>query len=188
MRSLVVSAASVLLLLLTACGREEPRGTGKVPVPGKPGATKTSAVDRAARRAYDGSPPTIPHDPMGMACLSCHGGEGKSVPGIGFSPPAPHGDLVAGALNRCNQCHVYRRVEGVFVASSFQGLAQDLRKGSRLYDGAPPRIPHSIYMRQNCKACHTGPAAREEIRTSHPDRTNCRQCHLEVVTEALFAR
>jgi cytochrome c-type protein NapB len=41
-------------------------------------------------------------------------------------------------------------------------------------------------MRENCAACHTGPAAREEIRTSHPERTRCRQCHVPVTTREIF--
>ena len=32
-------------------------------------------------------------------------------------------------------------------------------------------------------ACHGGPAAVEEIRTTHPERGNCRQCHVPAVTE-----
>ena len=39
-------------------------------------------------------------------------------------------------------------------------------------------IPHDLQLRGNCLACHAGPAAVEEIRTAHPERTNCRQCHL----------
>jgi cytochrome c-type protein NapB len=41
-------------------------------------------------------------------------------------------------------------------------------------------------MRENCAACHAGPAAREEIRTSHPERTRCRQCHVEVTARSEF--
>jgi cytochrome c-type protein NapB len=43
-------------------------------------------------------------------------------------------------------------------------------------------------MRENCTACHDGPAAREEIRTPHPERVRCRQCHLTVATTATFER
>ena len=39
---------------------------------------------------------------------------------------------------------------------------------------------------ETCAACHTGEAAREEIRTSHPERVRCRQCHLERVTTREF--
>jgi cytochrome c-type protein NapB len=43
----------------------------------------------------------------------------------------------------------------------------------------PPPIPHDLQFRENCLACHGGPAAVAAIRTSHPERVNCRQCHLE---------
>jgi predicted CXXCH cytochrome family protein len=51
-----------------------------------------------------------------------------------------------------------------------------------MYDGAPPTIPHKVFMRENCGACHVGPGAREEILTTHPERTRCRQCHVPVTT------
>ena len=76
----------------------------------------------------------------------------------------------------------------LFVESSFVPLRQDLRFGGRLYDGAPPTIPHKILMRENCAACHTGPGARTEILTSHPERTRCRQCHVPVSTRDFFPR
>ena len=41
-------------------------------------------------------------------------------------------------------------------------------------------------MRENCAACHDGPGAREEIRTSHPERTRCRQCHVPVTDNQPF--
>ena len=64
---------------------------------------------------------------------------------------------------------------------------QDLRHGLRLHDRAPPTIPHKTFMRENCVACHAGPAAREEIRTSHPERRRCRQCHVPVATQETFS-
>jgi cytochrome c-type protein NapB len=44
--------------------------------------------------------------------------------------------------------------------------------------GRPPPIPHDFQLRENCVACHAGPGAVAEIRTAHPDRASCRQCHL----------
>jgi hypothetical protein len=41
-------------------------------------------------------------------------------------------------------------------------------------------------MRENCIACHDGPGAREEVRTNHPERWRCRQCHLPVTTRDGF--
>lgn len=156
-------------------------------VPDHPGAIKTAATERALRRGYDGAPPVIPHEDFGSTCTDCHNKEGVSVPGIGFSPPSPH-EATAGmsAISRCRQCHVFRQTETVFVESRFVGLHQDLRHGRRLNPEAPPVMPHPVFMRENCLACHSGPAAREEIRTTHPERARCRQCHVEQVTTSTF--
>ena len=67
----------------------------------------------------------------------------------------------------------------------FEGY-EVLIAGDRATAGAPPRIPHRLLMRENCVACHDGPAAREEIRTDHPERDRCRQCHVPVETRSTF--
>ena len=164
----------VAACLLTACS-EDPTG-------------KSSAAVRAARRAFDGAPPVIPHQPFGVACTNCHNEQGMAVKDLGFAPPTPHGELIHGALRRCNQCHVWKEAETTFRENAFVGLAQDLRRGKRLNPLAPPVIPHQILMRENCAACHTGPAAREAIRCTHPERSRCMQCHVEQKTEAEFVR
>lgn len=179
MRSPVLLA---LLAVATGCGAPE-----GVPVPGEEGAFKSPATVRAARRAYDGAPPVVPHDDFGMTCTSCHDLEGMEVTGVGYAPPSPHEKTMGmSAISRCRQCHVFSRAEGVFVASTFSGLRQDLRRGDRLSPFSPPRIPHRTFMRENCTACHTGPSAREPMRTSHPERARCRQCHVPVTTRAAF--
>lgn len=151
------------------------------------GVEKTAAVERAQRRLFDGAPPVIPHVPFGMSCISCHNREGVAVPDVGFAPPSPHVETAGMSLiSRCQQCHVWRITEEVFSANEFAGLRQDLRRGRRLNTVAPPVVPHSVFMRENCVACHTGTAAREEIRTSHPERVRCRQCHLEQRTTSEF--
>jgi len=164
-------------VLAPACADEDP---STVPVEGRPGARKTVAVARAERRAYDGAPPVIPHVSFGAACTSCHTERGLDVEGVGFAPPMPH-ERTRGmsALSMCTQCHVFQQTTDVLVATSFEGLPQDLRPGARAYEGAPPVMPHPAFLRENCRACHAGPAAREEIRTTHPERQNCRQCHVE---------
>lgn len=150
---------------------------------------KSAASVRAVRRAYDGAPPTIPHAPMGAECIACHNDRGIAVPGVGFAPPSPH-ELTPGisSTSRCEQCHVYKRSDELFVQSEFVPLAQDLRRGTRLYAGAPPVMPHAMNMRENCQACHAGLAAREEIRCSHPERERCGQCHVPSTTTAPFER
>lgn len=148
---------------------------------------KTSAPERATRRAYDGAPPTIPHAPsFGGSCRSCHTESGLELPGVGFAPAVPHGEDAS--FNRCRACHVYRQTEEVFRENSFEGLAQDLRKGPRAHPLAPPMMPHASLLRENCKACHTGVSAREEIRCDHPERGPCQTCHLEIRTTESFSR
>jgi len=173
------------VLLPAACSDE---ANGKTAVPGQPGATKTVAVNRALRRAYDGAPPVIPHQDFAAACVSCHL-TGMAVPDIGYAPTVPHANVeFGGAMARCRQCHVYSETDEVFKESEYVGFAQDLRKGDRLHEFAPPRIPHQLLLRENCLACHDGPAAREEIRCSHPERTRCLQCHVPTNHGTVFVR
>ncbi len=174
-------------LLLAACGGDE---TPQVPVPGRPGALKSAPEVRAQRRAYDGAPPTIPHgDDFGAACVNCHTGMGLNLPGVGFSPPMPHAETAGlSAVALCTQCHVYRRTEEVFRRNDFAGLRQDLRQGRRATPLAPPVMPHPVFMRENCGACHSGPAAREEVRCPHPERVRCAQCHVEQRTTEVWTR
>jgi nitrate reductase cytochrome c-type subunit len=155
----------------------------------EPDATKTPAAERSLRRAYDGAPPVIPHARVGVDCTRCHARQGMQVPDLGYAPPSPH-EQTAGlsALSRCEQCHVFQTTNEVWRGSDFEPLRQDLRQGLRFHPLAPPVIPHKVFMRENCAACHTGPAAREEIRSSHPERDRCRQCHLEQRTTDEFAR
>jgi nitrate reductase cytochrome c-type subunit len=178
LRFTAVLLGAVAVLAVTACGQGD-----WVPVPDTDGAMKSSGAARAALRLYDGAPPVIPHSEFGAACGSCHDTEGISVEGVGYAPASPHDDT--GEVNvtiRCRQCHVPVLDDGLFVQNEFEGLGQDLMPGSRLYDGAPPTIPHRVLMRENCAACHVGPGAREEIITTHPERTRCRQCHVPVTT------
>ena len=148
----------------------------------------SSSETRAARRAYDGAPPVIPHADVGATCIECHNEVGRQVEGLGFSPPTPHRRTPGvGVYANCRQCHVARKTADVFVASAFKGLPQDLRQGRRASPGAPPVMPHPRFMRENCAACHTGPAARASIRTSHPERVRCEQCHVEQRSTTTFA-
>jgi len=152
-----------------------------------PDVEKSSAAERAGRRAYDGAPPVIPHEDFGNDCAECHDREGMQVEGVGFSPPSPHEETGGmSAISRCRQCHVFSVTDEVFTGSGFEGLRQDMRRGRRLSEHSPPVIPHKTFMRENCSACHTGRAAREEIRTTHPERVRCRQCHVPAVTTATF--
>lgn len=185
----MLTPLAILAVGLTACGSPEPQPPVRESKRGDvaDGSVKNSATQRASRRAYDGAPPVIFHQPLGIECTQCHSREGMQVDGVGFAPPSPHESTAGLSLySRCEQCHVYTQADDLFIGNTFAGLRQDLRKGGRLYPGAPPTVPHKIFMRENCQACHTGPAAREEIRTSHPERVRCRQCHVEVQTTDLF--
>ena len=180
-----VLVSGLMAVAVVAAGCSDP---GKVAVPDREGAVKSTAAVRVDRRAYDGAPPTIPHDQFGAACSACHDERGQSVRGVGYAPASPHeGTSKAGGTVRCRQCHVFVTTDGVFVASEYEGLAQGLAAGDRATPGAPPRIPHRILMRENCNACHDGPGAREEIRTSHPERWRCRQCHVPATDNEIFA-
>jgi len=173
-----MGAASALAFLLAGCGDRD-----WVPVPGTEDALKSSAEFRADRRLFDGAPPVIGHGEFGADCSACHDAQGIGVAGVGYAPASPHTDTKdEGTTQRCRQCHVFANTTGLFVKNSFVGLSQDLRFGERLYDGAPPTIPHRLQMRENCAACHTGPGARAEIITSHPERTRCQQCHVPITT------
>ena len=48
----------------------------------------------------------------------------------------------------------------------------------RMYDGAPPQIPHSIVgLEGACLGCHLEGVQGATI-VPHPDRPSCRQCHV----------
>ncbi len=141
-----------------------------------------------ARRAYPGGPPMIPHEVEddrslgGDHCLTCHG-KGGYVPKFNaFTPVTPHPDL-----KNCRQCHNPARVEGTFRANLFQPVDYPSLDGQALPTGPPP-IPHRLRMRENCLSCHAGPGAVEEIRTTHPERVNCRQCHALSSDDAIWER
>ena len=146
--------------------------------------TLTPTAVRADRRLYDGAPPVIPHKPLNIKCTECHTSTGKEAPPLGFAPANPHAATkgVSGT-SYCQQCHVFRRDEKTFLDldSDFVGLRQQFSKSERLYPGAPPVIPHRIFMRENCTSCHSGPVARPEIVCKHTERANCRQCHVPAV-------
>lgn len=149
-----------------------------------PALTLTPTSVRAERRAYQGAPPVIPHAPQRAACQVCHTTVGKEVPGLGVAPANPHhADESHAASWNCRQCHLFQEPAGRATRSSFQETPFSLRRGSRLYSTAPPTIPHTLLLRRNCVGCHSGVAARPEIRCSHPERVHCGQCHVRGETQ-----
>jgi nitrate reductase (cytochrome), electron transfer subunit len=152
-------------------------GCDSSPAP-KPVVAAASKV-RAARRAYDGAPPVIPHPHLSGTCTTCHGSAAVEVPGVGLAPPNPH--LKTPGLSeksRCRQCHVFTATDNLLQASAFSGLPAFGRKGDRLHPLAPPTMPHPLFMHEDCLSCHSGAAARPEILCTHPERIRCLQCHV----------
>lgn len=133
-------------------------------------------------RAYPGAPPTIPHELLSekgigaSSCLQCHENGGYVEVFKAYAPISPHTDLV-----NCRQCHVPVKTDGLFVGSNWKKTSHpDI--GGAVLPGSPPPIPHDLQMRENCLTCHAGPAVPKEIRVSHPERANCRQCHTTTAT------
>lgn len=136
--------------------------------------------ERATRRAYDGAPPRIPHAIAQMTrpdCLGCHE-QGLRVAGH-VAPAMSHEPFP-----NCAQCHVVdlAPMPGGAAglesdppwATTFTGLDAPER-GPRVWDEAPPVIPHPTRMRERCTSCHG--VLAEGLATSHPWRQSCTQCH-----------
>ncbi len=149
----------------------------EAPVERDEAALRQAMSTRASRRAFDGAPPTIPHaidERSSASCLTCHrrGARigGRTAPAISHEPYA-----------NCTQCHVPSvgrpgREARSLSDNAFTGSTPTLH-GPRAWLGAPPVIPHSTWMRQECSSCH-GVSGRDGIRTTHPERKSCTQCHV----------
>ncbi|MCH4554098.1 nitrate reductase cytochrome c-type subunit [Aestuariibaculum lutulentum] len=130
-------------------------------------------------RAFHGAPPSIPHpvaSERGMGeniCLKCHQNGGFVDKFNAYAPVTPHPEMV-----NCRQCHVAQVTESLFEETNFHKIKAPEVGVNNALDGSPPVIPHQIQMHENCLACHAGPAAPKEIRVTHPERVNCRQCHV----------
>ena len=132
-----------------------------------------------SRRAYPGAPPIIPHPLFedrtmgGKSCLGCHRDGGFVPPMKAYAPVTPHPDML-----NCRQCHVPQKDERPFAAGSAWEKISGPVVNQEAMPAGPPPIPHALDMRTNCVACHGGPGAVAEIRSPHPERSNCRQCHV----------
>lgn len=144
-------------------------------------AQRTAALRaRAENRAFAGAPPTVPHPVKqtgDLACVACHT-DGVAVRGR-LASPMSHAFMA-----NCTQCHVPSEAAGPMDAAlagtmshenRFEGL-EEPTGGSVAWAGAPPQIPHATWMRQECTSCH-GPMGREGMKSTHPWRQNCEQCH-----------
>lgn len=133
-----------------------------------------------SRRQYPGSPPMVPHPVLpsfgGEAkCLSCHAKGGWSEEYAKNTPLTPHPEFEA-----CRQCHLRPQTTDQFVGNDWKSVVPPKLGRSQLA-GSPPPIPHTLQLRGNCIACHTGPGAVVEIRVEHASRGNCRQCHVPLL-------
>ena len=139
-------------------------------------------------RSFIGGPPIIPHPLVaekgigGKDCLQCHQNGGYVDQFKAFAPVTPHPEFV-----NCKQCHVPQKTEKLFKKSDWaKTRAPPIHQVA--FEGGPPVIPHGLQLRENCLSCHAGPATPREIKTSHPERVNCRQCHLPKNTNDLFQK
>ena len=130
-------------------------------------------------RAYHGAPPSIPHPVKnerslgGNTCLQCHSNGGFVEKFDAYAPVTPHPEMI-----NCRQCHVIQNSKTLFTSANLVKVHAPKVGVNNALIGTPPMIPHQIQMRENCLSCHAGPAAPKEIRVSHPERINCRQCHV----------
>ncbi|MFQ5674729.1 MAG: hypothetical protein ACE5G1_02445 [bacterium] len=148
-----------ILGLIVACGGEKrSENYGK--------------YSRAELRYYAYAPPFIPHQILNRKCLDCHQ-DGLVVEGF-KAPVTPHPEL-----QNCQQCHV-RADEDVrlFKENKFVGLPEP-QKVVKPQPSGPPLIPHRVFMREQCLVCHGDASRREVTQTTHPERQNCLQCHIE---------
>ncbi|MDO5969095.1 multiheme c-type cytochrome [Flavivirga aquimarina] len=130
-------------------------------------------------RAYHGAPPSIPHpveehqNMGGQSCLKCHENGGFTEKFKAYAPVTPHPELV-----NCKQCHVEQNTKTLFTSGHYASVEAPKAGVNNALLGSPPMIPHQIQLRENCLSCHAGPSAPKEIRVTHPERVNCRQCHV----------
>ncbi len=154
-------------------------------------------------RAYEGAPPRIPHgltadEYRSSSCGACHARGGYSRRFAAYAPVTPHPERTmclqchlgedrvmgfaspdAGPSDRCHLCHGPAGGAPRPEASYTWPTTVWTTLPALTRDQAPPPIPHDLQFRENCLACHSGPAAVAEVRTTHPDRADCRQCHVQ---------
>lgn len=135
-----------------------------------------SLKQRDAVRAYEGAPPVITHAIRGLdvrTCRACHAT--GLVAGAQVARMASHT-----YLTNCTQCHVEAENADFpgrpVPENSFTPVRSQGTGGARALSGAPPNIPHTVFMRTNCVSCH-GTYGYPGLQPDHLDRQNCVQCH-----------
>jgi len=153
-------------------------------------------------RPYPGAPPRISHgltdqEYRDAGCNVCHLRGGWVARFGTYAPVTPHAEYssclqchlpqdalvgralpATGAPTACPQCHVDPDLAPEqFVATDWNSATWP-EIGLKALSESPNQIPHDFQTRSNCLACHSGPGAVIELRTDHPERVNCRQCHV----------
>ncbi len=140
------------------------------------------------RRAYHGAPPRIPHTVKTTMkasfenCLQCHANGGFSKEFAAYAPVTPHPEML-----NCRQCHVPQLTKKLFKGTNWKRDGA-LKIGRAHMQGSPPVMPHGLQMRENCLACHSGQGAQKAIVVTHPERVNCRQCHVPAYKNEKWVR
>jgi len=87
------------------------------------------------------------------------------------------------------------RITGDYMAGISTARTLSEYYSRRQYPGSPPFIPHKVEGEYDegieCLTCHAKGGWAEEFQrntplTPHPEQTNCRQCHIRMVTDKLF--
>ncbi|MCP3915779.1 MAG: hypothetical protein GY711_09505 [bacterium] len=146
-------------------------------------ARAASLAARATRRAFEGAPPVMPHSALfgdgSKECVDCHT-NGMRL-GERVAHPMSHPPLA-----NCTQCHIESRHRDFPpprpVESGFRGRAAPAPPP---VGAGPPVIPHQVLMRGRCLSCH-GEFGYPGLRTSHPERAACVQCHVATAPEPSF--
>jgi len=132
--------------------------------------------ERSELRVYDGAPPVVPHSIEGSAyatCTHCHARGARFKSGK-VAPIIPHNDA-----GNCLQCHVPQLTTKDYRDNLFTPYRlTKLRSPDEESTGAPPYMPHSSLMRDNCAVCHLSKTSPEALKPAHELRENCAMCHM----------
>ncbi len=137
--------------------------------------TLTDDNPRSQLRAFYTAPPVIPHSVESrnpQDCLRCHAQVTPLDDGrIAMATPHPQ-------FFNCQQCHVQKDMTGKDqVENNWVGLKEP-QYGERWSGVSPPTVPHRIFLREKCLSCHSSENPNQRLRTPHPERSACLQCHV----------
>jgi nitrate reductase cytochrome c-type subunit len=173
----ILIVASVMLTHAVGAAVEEAEPAAPDAVEEPEDVETAERAQRDTLRAFYTAPPVIPHEAtqmLNVECLHCHG-EVREI-GERVSVSTPHAQMV-----NCLQCHAASApADGLpveEVASSWEGLKAPER-AEPAHEKAPSTMPHRMFMRENCTACHDMNSPYHSLRSPHTERTNCVQCHV----------